>query len=203
MGGPEKTEETFRDEILQIDDDSGDIRQGKACAIRRIFSADGAKDLDGTITIEMLEVAVGYMKDEKLSVKEAGIVAVGAVVGRSKDPEASLRSVEKYLLSLMVGDLKQRLETHQSIARCLCLCLELSQVDSRISLFGLPLLKACIKLAMSGNQRIQFAYNDVLWLALSVSEGQTGLDEFASKAMFEDARQMKSLYSKVLLKIEK
>ena len=39
------------------------------------------------------------MKDEKLSVKEAGIAAVGAVVGRSEDPEASLRGIEKYLLS--------------------------------------------------------------------------------------------------------
>jgi HEAT repeat protein len=201
--GPERTEETIRHHILDFDDESADIRQGKACAIRRVFSADVAKKLDGSTTSEMLKVAIDYMKDEKLSVKESGIVAVGAVVGSSEDNEASLRSVEKYLLSLMVGDLKQRLETHQSIARCLCLCLELSQVDSRISLFGLPLLKACIKLAMSGNQRVQFAYNDVLWLALSVSEGQAGLDEFASKAMFEDARQMKSLYSKVLLKIEK
>jgi len=202
--GAEKTEETIRDEILQsnVDDDSGDIRQGKACAIRRIFSGGVAKDLDPSLASEMLGVALGYMNDEKLAVKESGIAAVGAVVGRSEDPEASLRSVEKPLLSLMVGDLKQRLETHQAIARCLCLCLELSDVESRVSLFGITLLKACIKLAMSGNQRVQFAYNDVLWLALKVSEGQSGLDEFASMAMFEDARQMKSLYSKVLLKIK-
>ena len=203
--GSEKTEETIQGYILDGDDDdeSGDIRQGKACAIRRIFSADVAKNLDASTTADTLKVAIDYMKDEKLSVKESGIVAVGAVVSRSEDPEASLRSVEKYLLSLMVGDLKQRLETHQSIARCLCLCLELSAVESRIALFGVTLLKACIKKAMSGNQRVQFAYNDVLWLALTVSEGQEGLDEFASKAMFEDARQMKSLYSKVLLKIKK
>jgi HEAT repeat protein len=201
--GAEKTEETIRDGILSIDDDSGDTRQGKACAIRRIFSTDVAKDLDGSTTSEILNLAIDYMKDEKLSVKESGIVAVGAVVGSSEDSEASLRSVEKYLLSLMVGDLKQRLETHQSIARCLCLCLELSRVDSRIDLFGLTLLKACTKLAMSGNQRIQFAYNDVLWLALSVSEGEAGLEEFGSKAMFEDARQMKNLYSKILMKIKK
>jgi len=201
--GPEKTEEAIRDEILQFDDDSGDIRQGKACAIRRIFSADVAKNLDESTTSEMTEMAIGFMKDEKLSVKESGIEAVGAVVGRSENPEASLRSVEKYILSLMVGDLKQRLETHQSIARCLCLCLQLSQVDSRIALFGMTLLKACIKLAMSGNQRVQFAYNDVLWLVFNVSEGEDGLDEFGSTAMFEDARQIKSLYSKVLLKIKK
>lgn len=179
--GAEKTEETIQDNILDgEDEESSDIREGKACAIRRIFSADVAKKLDASTTAEMLKIATGYMKDEKLSIKEAGIAAVGAVVGRSEDPEASLRGVEKYLLSLMVGDLKQRLETHQSIARCLSLCLELSEVDSRITLFGMTLLKACIKLAMSGNQRVQFAYNDVLYLALNVSEGQEGLDEFAS-----------------------
>eukprot|EP00536_Pseudo-nitzschia_multiseries_P003235 jgi/Psemu1/185424/e_gw1.48.135.1 len=203
--GTEKTEDTIRDIILDDDDDedSSDVREGKACAIRRIFSADVAKNLDGSITSKSLGVALKYMSDEKLAVKESGIVAVGAVVGRSEDPEASLRSVEKDLVSLMVGDLKQRFETHQAIARGLCLCLELSDVDSRVALFGLKLLKACIKLAMSGNQRVQFAYNDVLWLALNVSEGQDGLDEFSSMAMFEDAKQMKSLYSKVLLKIQK
>lgn len=201
--GPEKTEDMIRDVILDDDDDSGEIRGGKACAIRRIFSTDVGKKLDESIKSEALGVAIKYMNDEKLAVKESGIVAVGAVVGRSDDPDTSLRSVEKYIVSLMVGDLKQRLETHQAIARCLCLSLELSDVESRISFFGLKLLKACIKLAMSGNQRVQFAYNDVLWVALNVSEGQAGLDEFTSMAMFEDSKQMKSLYSKVLLKIQK
>jgi len=142
------------------------------------------------------------MKDEKLAVKESGIVAVGAIVGRSTDPESSLRSIESDLLSLM-GDTKQRHETHQAIARCLCLCLQLAQVESRISFLGVTLLKACIKLAMSGSQRVQFAFNDVLWLALDFTEGQAGLDEYSSVAMFEDARQMNSLYSKVLLKIKR
>mmetsp|Transcript_4350 Transcript_4350/g.10408 ORF Transcript_4350/g.10408 Transcript_4350/m.10408 type:complete len:2789 (+) Transcript_4350:111-8477(+) len=204
--GAEKTEETLEDHILSDEDDdddeSGDMRQGKACAIRRIFSTDVAKKLEASTCSQMLKVATTYMKDEKLSVKEAGIVAVGAVVGRSEDSEARLRSVEKYLLGLTVGDLKQRLETHQAIARCLGLCLTLSDTVSRVQLFGVTLLKACIKLAMSGNQRVQFAYQDVLWLALEVEQGQDGLDEFASMAMFEDAKQMKSLYSKVLLKIK-
>mmetsp|Transcript_6466 Transcript_6466/g.18499 ORF Transcript_6466/g.18499 Transcript_6466/m.18499 type:complete len:2786 (-) Transcript_6466:82-8439(-) len=203
--GTEKTEDAIRDIVLDDDDDddSSDVREGKACALRRIFSTDVAKNVDAPLKSESLDVAMKYMNDEKLAVKESGIVAVGAIVGRSEDPEASLRNVEKDLVSLMVGDLKQRLETHQAIARCLCLSLELSDVDSRVAFFGLKLLKACIKLAMSGNQRVQFAYNDVLWVALNVSEGEAGLDEFCSMAMFEDSKQMKSLYSKVLLKIQK
>jgi hypothetical protein len=202
--GPEKTEAMIQDEILDSnDDDSGDIRQGKASAIRRIFTADVAKGLDESISADVLSLAIKYMNDEKLAVKESGIAAVGAVIGSSTDPESSLRSVESDFLSLMDRDLKHRLETHQAVARGLCLCLQLAQVESRISFFGLNLLKACIKLAMSGSQRVQFAFNDVLWLALDVTEGQAGLDEFSSVAMFDDARQMKSLYSKVLLKIKR
>jgi len=199
----EKTEEMIQDEILGGNhDDSGDIRQGKAFAIRRVFSADVTKGLDESILCDVLSLGIEYMKDEKLAVKESGIVAVGAIVGRSTDPESSLRSIESDLLSLM-GDTKQRHETHQAIARCLCLCLQLAQVESRISFLGVTLLKACIKLAMSGSQRVQFAFNDVLWLALDFTEGQAGLDEYSSVAMFEDARQMNSLYSKVLLKIKR
>ena len=200
--GLEKTEETIQRDILaNKGDDFADIRQGKACAIRRIFSAPVAKNLDESLLSDLLCLTIEYMKDEKLAVKEPGIVAVGAVVGRSRDPESSLRDIESDLLSLM-GDLKQRLETHQAVARCLCLCLQLAQVENRIAFLGVNLLKACIRLAMSGSQRVQFAFNDVLWLALDVANGQAGLDEFSSIAMFDDARQMKSLYSKVLLKMK-
>ena len=202
VAGPEKTEEFLQSEILASGDDDSDARHGKACAIRRIFTADVGKDLNDSVSSELRKLASSYMKDEKLTVQEAGIVAVGAGLGRSSDPAATLRGVEADLLPLM-GDLKQRLETHQAVARSLCLALELANVPSRVAYFGTTLLNACLKLAMSGSQRVQFAFNDVLWLALDVSEGQDGLDEFSSTAMFEDSRQMKSLYTKVLLKIKK
>ncbi|KAL3922460.1 MAG: hypothetical protein SGILL_002195 [Bacillariaceae sp.] len=200
--GAEKTEEFVQEEILPSENDDSDVRHGKACAIRRIFSAGVGNELNGSASSELRKLATKYMKDEKLAVQEAGIVAVGAAVGRSSDPVSTLRGVEADLLPLM-GDLKQRLETHQAVARCLCLALELADVPSRVAYFGTTLLNTCLKLAMSGSQRVQFAFNDVLWLALDVAEGQTGLDEYSSSAMFEDSRQMKSLYSKVLVKIKK
>jgi len=200
--GPEKTTEIVQEEILSTSaDDSSDIRHGKACAIRRIFSAEVSKKLDESVSSDLRNLAIQYMKDEKIAVQEAGIVAVGAAVGRSQDPTAALRSVEPDILPLM-GDLKQRLETHQSVARCLCLALEFADVESRVAFLGMTLLNASLKLAMSGSQRVQFAFNDVLWLALSVSDGQGGLDEYSATAMFEDSRQMKSLFSKVLVKIK-
>lgn len=201
--GPETTKELVEESILGSDDgDSDELRHGKACAIRHIFTAEVSKGLDTAISAALRTRAIQLMNDDVLMVKEAGIVAVGAAIGRSRQPSSSLRSVEPGLLSLM-GDAKQRLETHQSIARCLCLALQVAEVESRVTFFGLTLLNACLKLAMSGSQRVQFAFNDVLWLALDVAEGQGGLDQYSSTAMFEDARQMKSVYSKVLLRIKK
>ncbi|KAG7353289.1 heat repeat-containing protein [Nitzschia inconspicua] len=202
--GPSKATEILHQNILfdSSGDDSSDVRHGKACSIRRVASTNVGKELDPSVISEVLSLSTQYMKDDELSVQEAGIVSVGAVVGRSVDAAAALRMVEPDLLSLM-GDLKQRLETHQALARCLCLALQLADVPSRVAFLGTTLLGACLKLAMSGSQRVQFAFNDVLWLALNVADGQDGLNEYSSTAMFEDARQMKSLHSKVLVKMKK
>jgi hypothetical protein len=201
--GPDKTTELVERSILDShDSDSPDLRHGKACAIRRIFTVEVSKALDESVSTALRNRAVQYMNDGTLAVKEAGIIAVGAAIGRSKQPSSCLKNVEPDLLLLM-GDANQRLETHQSIARCLCLALHLAEVDSNVSFLGVTLLKACLTLAMSGSQRVQFAFNDVLWLALDVAEGQGGLDQYSSTAMFDDARQMKSVYSKVLTRIKK
>jgi hypothetical protein len=200
--GPEKTEEFVQNKILTGMEDDSDVRHGKACAVQRIFSTGVGKDLNESVSLELLNLAKMCMKDDNLAVQEAGIVAVGAAVGSSGDPVGILRSVESDLLPLM-GDLKQRLETHQAVAKGLCLALQLGDVPSRVAYFGTTLLNACLRLAMSGSQRVQFAFNDVLWLALDVANGQGGLDEYSAMAMFEDSRQMRSLYTKVLLKIKK
>jgi hypothetical protein len=146
-------------------------------------------------------VSFEYIKDDKNDVKDASCIAIGSVVGRSKNPTAALRQAEPALLSIM-GNTKERIETHQALAKGLCLALQLADAEDNVDFFGLTLLNACLKLAMSGSQRVQFAYNDVLYLALEVAEGQAGLDRYSALAMFEDSKQMKSVYSKVLLKIK-
>lgn len=202
IAGSEKTTELVVDSILGGGtDDSGDIRHGKACSIRWIFTAEVSKDLDASLSSSLRKLALEYMRDEKLMVMEAGLVAIGAAVGRSPDPASSLHQVEPDLLAKM-ADSKQRLETHQALARGLCLALELAEVESHVSFFGLKLLNACLDLAMSGSQRVQFAFNDVLYLALDVPEGEAGLEQYTSLAMFEQSRQMKGIFSKVLIKIK-
>ena len=199
--GLESTLDVIEGTISDNASDSGDIRHGKACAIRRILSASVAAELDEKTLSDLLKQALKYMKDDKATVKDAGCVAIGAAIGRSKNPTAALRGVEAELLAVM-GNTKEPLETHQALAKGLCLALTLAQAKDNIDFFGITLLNACLKLAMSGAQRVQFAYNDVLYLALQVADGQGGLDRYSAQAMFQEVKPMKSLYSKVLLKIK-
>ena len=195
------TAEVIEDNILTNVSDSGEIRHGQACAIRRILSESVAMDLSDSISSQLRDFSMEFIHDDKPAVKYAGCIAIGAAVARSTDATSSLRDVESELLSIM-GNSKEKLETHQAVAAGLGLALSLANVENRVDYFGLKLLNGCLKLAMSGAQRVQFAFNDVLYLALDVAEGQGGLDYYTSIAMFDEAKQMKSVYSKVLLKIK-
>lgn len=195
------TAEVIEDNILTNVSDSGEIRHGQACAIRRILSESVAMDLSDSISSQLRDLSMEFIHDDKPAVKYAGCIAIGAAVARSTDAASSLRDVESELLSIM-GNSKEKLETHQAVAAGLGLALSLANVENRVDYFGLKLLNGCLKLAMSGAQRVQFAFNDVLYLALDVAEGQGGLDYYTSIAMFDEAKQMKSVYSKVLLKIK-
>lgn len=199
--GVDATVDVIQDSVIN-GEGSGEIRHGKACAIRRILSANVGAEISGGVISDLLKLTVDLMKDDKNAVKDAGCTAIGAVIGRAKNPTETLRSLEGDLLSIM-GNSKERLETHQALAKGLCLALQLAGADDNVDFLGTTLLNACLKLAMSGAQRVQFAYNDVLWLALNVDDGQAGLDRYNSQAMFEDSKQMKSVYSKVLLKIKR
>lgn len=198
--GRDTTTNVIQDSILD-GSASGEVRHGRVCAIRRILTTGVSKELDEGLLSALFRVSFEYIKDDKNDVKDASCIAIGSVVGRSKNPTAALRQAEPALLSIM-GNTKERIETHQALAKGLCLALQLADAEDNVDFFGLTLLNACLKLAMSGSQRVQFAYNDVLYLALEVAEGQAGLDRYSALAMFEDSKQMKSVYSKVLLKIK-
>lgn len=198
--GAETTTTVVGDSLLG-DADSGDVRHGRACAIRRVLSEPVGAKLEGDMQDQLKCQVLEYMKDDKAIVRNAGCVAIGAVVARASDASATLEEVKPELLSMM-GNSKEKLETHQAIAAGLCLALTLADAENNLDLFGLDLMNASLKLAMSGAQRVQFAFNDVLYVALNVAQGQEGLDYYSSIAMFENSKQMKSIYSKVLLKIK-
>jgi hypothetical protein len=196
--GPESTIETIHEVILVEEDDDGSIRHGKACACQRIMSTVGST-LPADLCAKITKLVVSYTKDDKA--REAAVRALGAVAGAASDSDSCLREVESVFLDIMKNG-QERMEMHQSVARGLCIRLSLTSAEDKVAFFGKTLLDACLQLAMSGTQRVQYAFNDVLWLALDVSNGDDGLAAYVGLANFDNSKSMKSLHSKVLSRIK-
>lgn len=188
--------ETIQEVILSDDGEDSDIRHGKACASQRIMASVGST-LPDDVSDKVTKLIVSYTTDDKALVKESAAVALGAVAGSAADATARLREVESIFLNIMKSS-SERMEMHQAVARGLCIALSLADVEDKVAFFGKNLLDACLQLAMSGTQRVQYAFNDVLWLALNVSEGDEGLEAYVSIANFDNSKSIKSLYTKIL-----
>lgn len=152
---------------------SVDVKHGIACVIRRLFSASVGADIDRSLYKSILGTTQELMKDDSTLVRSAACAAIGAVLGSSTEIKSTLAVVEKSILSKM--DPKEALEVQQSIATGLCVTARLQNGLFRTK-EALPLTNASLKLAMSGAQRVQFSYNDFLWIALDVENGEGGLD---------------------------
>ena len=201
---PSVAEEVLQSDILVVGgDDSGTIKHGKACAIRQIFVSSVGEKLDASLKEKAVQSVLVYMNDDKGAVKEAGCVAFGAVVGRSNKPSSDLAKLESVLLEIM-GNSRAPMEIHRGVAAGFCILLDLVDAGDQdnVHFLGKTLVDACLQLAMSGSQRVQYAYNDVLWLTLDVANGQAGLDVYAGLGDFENVKAMKSLHAKVLTRIK-
>ena len=198
--GPETIVETITDVVLSKDDDSAEIRHGKACASRRIMSSAGSV-LPEDLAVKVTDLLMSYTKDDKMFVKEAACSALGAALGSASQPEARLRKVEPVLLAIMNSS-QERMEVHKAVASGLCVALTIAKTQNKVAFFGKNMIDACLQLAMSGSQRVQYAFNDVLWIALSVGEGDAGLESYLAIANFDNSKAMKALQSKVLSRIK-
>jgi HEAT repeat protein len=202
LSGPDVVQDTIRAVILDpSDNDSSYARHGKACAIRRILASRAGGELGPALIGDLRRLCVGYVSDDKSLVREAGFVALGAVIGRTPDPKAGFAMHQPDLLKVL-GDSREVMDVHRSLAKGLCLALSMVPDPNRLDAMGVPLVDACLQLTLSGTQRVQFALYDVLWMALDVASGSDGLDRYASMALFDNVRAMKSLHSKVLVKIK-
>jgi len=202
------TAETIRGVILESPDgdsgDSGAVRHGKACAVRRILETNAAAQLDSSVKEELRTLVVRYLSDDKTSVREAACVAIGAVVGRSDDPKAAFAAHRSLVVGIL-DDAQESMDTHRALARGFCVALSMIEpAETRLDCMGVPLVDACLRLALSGTQRVQFAFNDVLWFVLNVGStgDEAGLDRYASIAVFDNVRSMRSLHQKVLSRIK-
>lgn len=190
------------------DDSNADVRHGKACACHRVLASSvGSKvnvEIADSLHQQIVDLVITYTKDDNASVKEAACVALGAAVGSSLDPEACLRQVESVFINTMQSP-QERMEIHKAVASGLCVALELFASGDKVLFFGKNLLDSCLRLAMSGTQRVQYAFNDVLWLALGCGNkdgGEGGLESYLQQANFDNSKAMKSVHSKVLSRIQ-
>jgi hypothetical protein len=162
----------------------------------RARSVLSISDLD-----KMSGVIENLMIDTDVSVREAACKAVGALLGgvTASHTDAYMKNLSKTILKCM--DVKESMDVLKSMAKGLCVGVTLN-ADLFTNKLSLPILDAALKNSMLGQQRVQLAFNDFLWLALDVKNGENGLDMYCSWSMFENAKQMKSLFSNVLVRIK-
>lgn len=174
-------------------------KHGRTCAYRRILERSAGIKLDLDILETMKETIGKFMFDENSAVRESACVAIGSVLGAASDTNACMVDVEDLVQKCMV--VNESMEVLRSVAKGLSI-----SVLMKPNIFngkkGLSILDAALKNAMSGNQRVQLAYNDFLWLALNVNDGDEGLIQYSKEAMFENSKKMKVLYTRVLLRIK-
>ena len=200
--GKEITMDVIQSEILTVaKGETGEIRHGKACACHHVLAEVGSI-IDDSISQQMTALIVQYTKDDKGVVQEAAYVALGASIGSAANPKARRVKAEPLFMSIMKNK-QERMEVLKAVAKGLCLAITLStKCENKVDFLGKTMLDVCLELAMSGSQRVQFAFNDVLWLALDVQHGEAGLNAYLAVANFDNSRSMKSIFSKVLNRIK-
>jgi len=199
--GADEANAVIRELVLDASDSSKSLeaKHGIACICRRIFSRSIGKETDRKQYKRVISILETLMKDEKTMVKEAACTAFGALFGSSTEVMTTLPLVEKTIVNYM--DTKEELSVQQAVAYGMCITARLQPGLLRKP-EGLVLINCALKMAMSGAQRVQFTYNDLLWIALDVQEGESGLEEYLSIAHFDQAKKMQAIYSKVLVKIK-
>lgn len=198
--GAEVTRDLLHEIVLNDETDQEIRLHGQACAVRRITAAPIGKEIVSMVPDLQNVVDKRYLADGNQSVREAGLAAWGALMGRATDASSRVKGCESSILPLL-KDMQQPLEVHRAAAIGIATALSLWEPASRVETLGVRLMDACLALALQSVQRVQFAFNDVLWLALDVGSGTTdGLDQYCNITVFDNQRSIKSLHSKVLVK---
>lgn len=188
-------------DLANVQCESFEEKHGFANYCRYIICSQARSALSISDMDKMRAVIEKMMVDRDVSVREAACIAAGALLGgvEATHTDTYLKNLSKTVLLCM--DVKESMDILKSIAKGLCVGATLN-ADLFTNKLSLPILDAALKNSMMGQQRVQLAFNDFLWLALDVKNGEEGLDRYCSWSMFENAKQMKSLFSKVLTRIK-
>ena len=188
-------------ELLAGGDSSVEAKHGKACLCHYVLASSAGKKLSSEIVNDMAKMIKNFMADETSQVREAGCVAAGAVLGAvdEKNTDRYVSLLQPSIIKCM--DPKDTMEVLKSMAQGLSVGVQLKP-DLFARKSTLTIIDAALKCSMTGQQRVQLAFNDFLWLALNVKDGEDGLNRYCDEAMFENSKRMKSLFAKVLLRIK-
>lgn len=198
--GADETKRLLQTEIL-MPAETAERRHANFCAIRRILSSDAGLLLDETILAKLKEATMESLNDDKESIRVAGCIALGAVIGRSADPKSSLGRSEASIMKVMNNG-RETIDMHRAVAKSLCVGLLMIDQEKRVDFMGITILDGCLQLALNSSPRVQLAFHEVLWLALDVPTGSAGLEKYCGLAVFDNQRSMRSLHSKVLGRIK-
>ena len=199
--GPEETNEIAKLEIISRSAQDTTAKHAALCAIRRILASDVGLKLDENLLREMKTIIIANLQADKELVRIAACVALGASMGRLNEPRNPVRKTESELLNIM-NNTRETIDIHRAVARGICIALLMIDPEKRIEFMGLSLMDSCLSLSLNSSQRVMIAFQDVLWLALDVENGQNGLDKYCSKTIFDNQRSVKSIHSKILLRIK-
>lgn len=188
-----------RDIVINSVDCSSEAKHGKACTSFRILYSSVGKEIENDVFLKMAELLQSLTEDGTSIVREAACVALGAAIGSSKGQLSIEKSIEGCLLKCMESG--ESIEIHKAVARGLCVAVRMKPLIFR-GKSGLPIMNGALRLAMSVSQRVQLPFNDFLWLALAMGEGEEGLRDYETTAMFENVKTMRSLANKVLSKMK-
>eukprot|EP00586_Coscinodiscus_wailesii_P014096 CAMPEP_0172505274 /NCGR_PEP_ID=MMETSP1066-20121228/185056_1 /TAXON_ID=671091 /ORGANISM="Coscinodiscus wailesii, Strain CCMP2513" /LENGTH=2828 /DNA_ID=CAMNT_0013281825 /DNA_START=96 /DNA_END=8582 /DNA_ORIENTATION=- len=190
------------------DEDTEAHRHAKACACFTILFTCGKAYDDASSLQAMSQLIVRYMQDESIIVRRAACVASGSVLGIAGPLHIS--KMESTILAV-ANDTNEDIDVHRGLAKGLCAAVMLDP-DIFRGKTGLAVMDVALKLAMSGVQKVQLAFNDFLWLSLRIGEDGDDddddggeslvLQEYLELTNFENGRAMKSLVTKVLGRIK-
>ena len=196
------TAEDVANDMLSSDEScSAEEKHGKASLCLSLMASPASKFLSPQQTDTMAKLIKSLMTEEPAQVREAACTAAGAMLGavNQDDLEKYLALLQPKILKCM--DPKDNMEVLKSMAKGLSVGCQLKS-DLFANKLMLSILDGALKCAMSSPGRVQTSFNDFLWLALNVKDGEEGLNHYCGLAMFENTKKMKSLYSKVLVRIK-
>lgn len=180
-------------------DDSSEVKHGRSLCCFHIFVSRVKIEIPDEIFDNTVQTILTLMTDEEALVREAACQAIGALLGSATDYKSCLDNVKQTIIECM--DPKENMEVLKGMAKGLTVAVRMNGTIFQGE-DSLQIMDAALKNAMQGTQRVQLAFNDFIWLSLDVENGENGLSRYAELAMFDNAKSMKSLYSKVLVRMK-